>query len=125
MSFLLWALMILSLCVTAWCLLRHQKRNQRMARLQKALRKAKAQIYNLEEEHLQKELEREATEEKLRGYLQLLDALINNMPNPIYFKDEEGVYQGCNNVFAETILGLKRDQIIARMGIETCQLLWP
>lgn len=65
--------------------------------------------------HQQKEAtKREETEEKLRGYLNLLDTLINTIPNPIYFKDEYGVYRGCNQAFAKRVLGLSRAEIIGR-----------
>jgi len=52
------------------------------------------------------------TEEKLRGYLNLLDTLINTIPNPIYFKDDHGIYRGCNKAFAKHILGISRAEII-------------
>ena len=54
------------------------------------------------------------TEEKLRGYLNLLDTLINTIPNPIYFKDVHGIYRGCNRAFAKRILGISRAEIIGR-----------
>jgi PAS domain S-box-containing protein len=54
------------------------------------------------------------TEEKLRGYLAILDTLINNIPNPIYFKDDDGLYRGCNESFAKHILGISRAEIIGR-----------
>jgi PAS domain S-box-containing protein len=60
------------------------------------------------------ETKAQKTEEKLRGYLNLLDTLINTIPNPIYFKDEDGIYRGCNNAFAKRILGLSRAEIIGR-----------
>jgi PAS domain S-box-containing protein len=57
---------------------------------------------------------REETEEKLRGYLNFLDTLINTIPNPIYFKDGYGIYRGCNKAFAKRILGISRAEIIGR-----------
>ena len=60
------------------------------------------------------ETKRQETEEKLRGYLNLLDTLINTIPNPIYFKDGDGIYRGCNKAFAKRILGLSRAEIIGR-----------
>jgi PAS domain S-box-containing protein len=88
------------------------QKNQRMVKLQKALQLARLEINQLEEDHRQKEVQREKTEEKLRSYLQLLDVLINTMSNPVYFKDENGIFQGCNQVFARQVLGLTRDRII-------------
>lgn len=89
-----------------------RQNNQRMVKLQKALQKAKLEIQQLEEDHSQKEAQREKTEEKLRSYLQLLDVLINTMSNPVYFKDEHRIFRGCNQVFAVQVLGLTRDRII-------------
>ncbi len=89
-----------------------RQNNQRMVKLQKALQAARLEIHQLEENHSQKEVQREKTEEKLRSYLQQLDVLINTISNPIYFKDEQGIFQGCNQVFARQVLGLTRDRII-------------
>lgn len=47
-----------------------------------------------------------------------MDTVMNTIPNPIYFKDAEGVYQGCNKVFAKQILGLTRDRIIGKRPME-------
>ncbi|MBI5064408.1 MAG: PAS domain-containing protein, partial [Desulfatitalea sp.] len=71
------------------------------------------------------QVHRESTEDRLRGYLQLLDALINTIPNPIYFLDAQGVFQGCNKVFARNILGLTRDQIIGRRPLEMPEQIPP
>jgi len=59
-------------------------------------------------------MKRKETEEKLRGYLNLLDTLINTIPNPIYFKDDHGIYRGCNKAFAKQILGISRAEIIGQ-----------
>jgi PAS domain S-box-containing protein len=42
---------------------------------------------------------------------QLLRTLMDNIPNPIFYKDSAGVYQGCNSAF-EAYLGMSREQII-------------
>jgi nitrogen-specific signal transduction histidine kinase len=47
-----------------------------------------------------------------------MDTVMNTIPNPIYFKDAEGVYQGCNKVFAKQILGLTRDRIMGKRPME-------
>lgn len=53
-------------------------------------------------------------EDNLRRYLQLLDVLINTIPNPIYFTDTEGVIQGCNPAFAGGILNLSNDRLLGK-----------
>jgi len=114
MLYLVGILLIALLALTAWCFHLRSKQDTRLIKTQKALQEAKVKLHKIDEEHLQKETDRESTEERLRSYLQLLDALINTIPNPIYFKNEHGVFQGCNKVFAATILGLTRDRIIGR-----------
>ena len=73
--------------------------------LQGRLKDLEARLENDSESHLQQE-------NKLRGYLQLLDTLINTIPNPIYFKDQNGVIQGCNRAFARDILSLDRARVV-------------
>lgn len=113
-----WIAILLALGWGVWSAHRLPQQKRRMAKLQNALQAANSKLHHLEAEHLQKEVYRENTEDRLRGYLQLLDALINTIPNPIYFKDAQGIYQGCNKVFARNILGLTRDQIIGRRPLE-------
>ncbi len=42
----------------------------------------------------------------------LVQSLIDSIPNPIFYKDAEGVYRGCNQIFAELVLGLPKDRIV-------------
>lgn len=118
MAFLGWLTLFLSMGLTYWSLRQYRRLQRRMLRLQEALRTAKTDIYTVEKTHQDKERRWESTEEKLRNYLQLLDVLINTISNPIYFKDQNGYFQGCNKVFAESIMGLKRDGIIGKRSLE-------
>jgi diguanylate cyclase (GGDEF)-like protein/PAS domain S-box-containing protein len=54
---------------------------------------------------------RERTEMLRQSWL--LQAVINAIPAPIYYKDDAGVYLGCNEAF-EKFIGLSRDQIIGQ-----------
>lgn len=47
----------------------------------------------------------------LEGNCKFLQTLIDTIPNPIFYKDENGIYKHCNLAFAE-YLGLKREEII-------------
>ena len=49
-----------------------------------------------------------------------LQALIDAIPTPIYYKDLEGIYQGCNKAF-ETMLGLSKEDIIGKTAFD----VWP
>ncbi len=114
MVLLIWCLLLLLIGLIAWCFPQYHRQNQGLLKLKQSLLEANQRLIEKEEKHAQNETQREITEEKLRGYLQLMDALINTIPNPIYFKDADAVYQGCNKVFAKQILGLTRDRIIGK-----------
>ncbi|MDM8526586.1 GAF domain-containing protein [Anaerolineales bacterium HSG24] len=53
-------------------------------------------------------------EDTLRNYLQFLETLLNTFPNPVFYKEKDGLFLGCNRIFAELIIGLPREQIIGR-----------
>lgn len=113
MPFYAWvAIAVLCLGSAGWCLLVYRRSHRQLERMQNDLHAATLKIAGLEEELLRKTALKEGKEEKLRGYLQLLDTLINTIPNPICFKGQRGIFQGCNRVFARHILGLTRDRII-------------
>ncbi len=112
MTYLSWILTLFLLGFSGWGLFAYRRQRQRLERLLKAMQSTKIKLLQLEEDASNEERNRESTKEKLRSYLQLMDTLINTIPNPIYFKDIQGVYQGCNQVFAKSILGLTRDRII-------------
>ena len=72
-------------------------------------------------QELQKEIvERKLTErqrdhlmDELVNQLRFLQTMINAIPNPIYYKDGKGVYQGCNRAF-EDCLGFSKEDIIGK-----------
>jgi hypothetical protein len=57
--------------------------------------------------------ERERIEEELRNNLIFLKTLLNSIPNPIFFKNSQGTYLGCNQAF-ERFTGLSMEQIVGR-----------
>ena len=109
-----WLLILLIFVLTAWGGHLYRLQASRLKKLKQSLLAANQKIIQQEASHAQHRSQGEQTEGKLRGYLQLMDTLINTIPNPIFFKDADGVYQGCNKVFAKEILGLTRDRIIGR-----------
>jgi PAS domain S-box-containing protein len=114
MTAVLWLVIIVLLLASAWGL-RHIRRQKRtINKLKRSLLNANQKTHRQQKAHTQSKTHWEQTEEKLRGYLDLMDTLLNTIPNPIYFKDAKGCYQGCNKVFAGQILGLTRDRIIGK-----------
>jgi PAS domain S-box-containing protein len=91
---------------------RYRHQAQKLHRLKISLGNANRRCEAEKEDYRQASSKWERDQSKLRGYLQLMDTLINTIPNPIYFKDEHGVYQGCNRMFSQQIIGLTRDRII-------------
>lgn len=69
-------------------------------------------------EKLEKEVKKRTQEladkqNELQSQLAFQKTLLKTIPNPLFFKDEQGVYQECNCAF-QTFLGLKKEQIIGR-----------
>jgi PAS domain S-box-containing protein len=64
-------------------------------------------------------------DEQQQTRMQLLEALINTIPSPVFYKDIEGRYQDCNPLFANQILGLPKEQIIGHTLQELSHILPP
>lgn len=114
MALFMWMMLMLMGGLLVWGGARYRRQIQMLKRLRYSLRAAHQQLCEQKKVYTDDGKRWAHTEERLRAYLQLLDTLINTIPNPIFFKDTNGVYQGCNNVFAKQILGLSRDRIIGR-----------
>ncbi|WP_018606097.1 EAL domain-containing protein [Uliginosibacterium gangwonense] len=54
-----------------------------------------------------------AAKRKLSEQLLFVSQLIDNIPNPVFYKDESGLYLGCNSAF-ERYIGLSRADLIGR-----------
>jgi len=52
-------------------------------------------------------------EEALAAHLEFLRLLLDTIPNPIFFKDSQGAYLGCNKAF-EGFLGVTRQEIVGK-----------
>jgi PAS domain S-box-containing protein len=114
MTFLFWLLLLSSIGLGIWGYHQYRLQARTIDKLYASLDSVHQQLPGIEAEYMDKASQWEKDKTKLRGYLQLLDTLINTIPNPIYFKDDNGVYQGCNKVFSKQILGLTRDRIIGK-----------
>lgn len=64
-------------------------------------------------------------EEELHQKIQLLQALFNAIPNPVFYKDREGYYRDCNDLFASQIFGLPKQEIVGRTLQQLANLLPP
>ncbi len=57
--------------------------------------------------------ERKHAEQALRSNLHFLETLLEAIPNPVFYKDVQGIYLGCNRAFSQ-FLGLRKNQIVGR-----------
>jgi len=56
---------------------------------------------------------RKRAEEALREHLNFLQTLIDTIPSPIFYKNVEGIYLGCNKALVD-FLGLPKEEIIGK-----------
>lgn len=61
--------------------------------------------------------QRQRAERELADQLRFIAELMETIPNPVFYKDEQGRYLGCNKAFEE-FLGKKRDTLIGRSVFE-------
>jgi len=72
-------------------------------------------------EELEKKIQELENDIKLNN--SFLEMLFDAIPNPIFYKDKEGVYQHCNDSFSKTILGIDKDNIIGKTLYEFPEII--
>jgi len=71
-------------------------------------------LRNLELQMLEQEIrERKRVETELRNQVHFVQTLLNVAPMPIFFKNKEGNFQGCNKAFEEFI-GIRKETLIGK-----------
>jgi PAS domain S-box-containing protein len=64
--------------------------------------------------HLAVEIhERKRAEEALWEQLHFLQQLLDTIPTPIFYKDRQGIFRGCNGAY-ENFLGMSKEQIVGK-----------
>lgn len=61
--------------------------------------------------------DRKRAEESLRQLLNFRESLIDSIPNPIFYKDVNGKYLGCNQAFA-SLIGLSKQEVVGKTVYE-------
>lgn len=72
-----------------------------VAELEALLSQAQAEITRLKEVHAQESLNRKQVENELTEAKQLLQLVMDTLPEAIFWKDRNSVYLGCNRNFAD------------------------
>ena len=62
--------------------------------------------------------EKVVAEKSLKENLEFLSTLLNTIPSPVFYKDINGIYRGCNKDFADTIIGMEVEEIIGKTVFE-------
>lgn len=86
---------------------------QRVEERTRELNTANSQLQKEIAEHELTGRQRDHLMEELVGQVRFLQTLIDSIPNPVFYKDTAGRYQGCNRAFEEQ-WGFTRDQIIGK-----------
>jgi PAS domain S-box-containing protein len=88
--------------------------------LETRVRERTKELIHANEELKRENIERKLTEQQrdqlmdeLVNQLRLLQKIIDAIPNPIFYRDINGVYQGCNHAF-EANWGLSREEIVGK-----------
>ncbi|MDD2390603.1 MAG: PocR ligand-binding domain-containing protein [Desulfobacterales bacterium] len=66
---------------------------------------------------------REIIEKQLKNNLNFMETLIDTIPNPVYYKNTDGIYLGCNQTFSDSIFNMPREKIIGHSLIELIERL--
>jgi len=56
---------------------------------------------------------RKEAEKTIKEQLNFLQSLLDAIPNPVFYKDAEGLYRGCNKAF-EAFFGVNREELIGK-----------
>ena len=61
---------------------------------------------------------RKQVEQDLQNSVYFLETFLDTIPSPVFYRNLEGIYQGCNEIFARHILGLPKEKIIGHSMYE-------
>lgn len=75
--------------------------HETIARLEQALSQSQAEMKALRQVHEQERTDRERIESELKASQQLLQLVMDTLPEAIFWKDRNSIYLGCNRNFAE------------------------
>ncbi|MBE9181710.1 PAS domain-containing protein [Oculatella sp. LEGE 06141] len=75
--------------------------NETIAQLEQAMRQSQAEVKALKLAHEQERVYREQIESDLNSSRQLLQLVMDTLPEAIFWKDRDSVFLGCNRNFAD------------------------
>jgi len=70
-------------------------------------------------------IEKNKVEGTLRDKIHFLETLLDTIPAPVFYNDREGVYRGCNELFARMILGSSKEKVTGCSADELAEAIPP
>lgn len=61
---------------------------------------------------------RKQVEKALQNNVYFLETFLDAIPSPVFYRNLEGIYQGCNERFAQEMLGLPKEKVIGHSMFE-------
>jgi PAS domain S-box-containing protein len=61
---------------------------------------------------------RRQVEKALQNNIYFLETFLDTIPSPVFYRNLEGIYQGCNEIFARNVLGLPKEKVIGHSMYE-------
>lgn len=88
------------------------------SRLEQELSQARAEIESLKQVQAQEKIQREQVDFELRASRQLLQLVMDTLPEAIFWKDRESVYLGCNRKFLSDAGLASTEEIVGKTDFE-------
>lgn len=86
--------------------------------LEELVKKRTSELVRTNERLTEEIAGRKQVEKTLQNNVYFLETFLNAIPSPVFYRNLEGIYQGCNEMFARNVLGLPREKVIGHSMYE-------
>lgn len=98
--------------------LAEEELRQHKEKLEKLVKERTSELTKTNEQLSMEISRREQVERDLENNIYFLETLLDAIPSPVFYRNLEGIYQGCNRTFARQILDLPKEKIIGHTMYE-------
>lgn len=86
--------------------------SQYKERLEELVGERTAELTNTNEKLSREIIGRKQVEKALQNNISFLETFIDAIPSPVFYRNLDYIYQGCNEMFARRLLGLPKEKVI-------------
>ena len=86
--------------------------------LEELVRERTAELTKINEKLSQEIIGRRQVEKALQNNISFLETFIDAIPSPVFYRNLDYIYQGCNEMFARRLLGLPKEKVIGHSVYE-------